>query len=555
MANEGIAEEGDLKGLLRRIEELEGQNAELAAKNVTLRSETTTLRVQSDALTADLEKMRKRLADTDEARPKVTLNQLGSQIRQALGAIEEAGDSPGRYVAKRAEFELKGAFDSEDGELALRLPGLTQQVDPGLLGSLRIEMTGGDTGEVDISDLVLVPTLLGMNETGAEHRLASAGLVVGERTESESVRPTGTIIGQDPAGGSYVPPGTAIDIVAASTGVTVPNVVGRNVEGAALDLRRRDLAVGDIVAREADATAGTVLAQDPKAGSTVERGTAIVLTIAKEKAVQVPEVLGAKFDEAKKLLKSMALRAGPVNQTPSEKPQGTVLDQDPEAGTPVAPNSSVALVTAGPRVQRARPMPDVIGIERLAAVEKLTNAGLAVRAEAEARRGEIIHGTFDTVSSQAPAAGAMTVDSVATIKVVASAHPCTAVRGVGPKAATALRGAKITTVGTMAFASPAVVANALSITTDRATALIAAAGDVNDAGSLEAIDGINRSAALALVEGAGIHRPDDLAEQDPAALARTLQAARRNGIVGSGLTLDRPTVTNWVKAAQQYTVA
>ena len=411
---------GDEKDLLGRIEELEKQNAELAARNVTLRAESATLRVRSDSLGAEVERLRGQLEETDASRPGVTFNQLGGQIRRALTAIEEVGDGPTRYVARSAEFELKGAFDSENEELVLRLPGLTQRVDPGLLGTMRIELTGGDTGEVDLSDLVLVPTLLGMTGSGAGNRLAAAGLAIGQTSERESVKPAGTIIGQDPPGGSYVPPATAIDVVVASDQVTVPDLSGRNVERAAVELVQRGLKVGDIKTRKSELAAGTIVAQAPKAGSRVDRQSAVDLTVADVTAVAVPNVTGRTLENATTALTDIGLDAGPVTQEPSEKRRGTVLNQKPGAGTQVPLGSRIALVTAGPKIQRARPVPDVVGSGRVAAVEALDAAGFTATIEAASRRGGIAPRTFDTVLSQVPGGGVPSADSAATLKIIAA---------------------------------------------------------------------------------------------------------------------------------------
>ncbi len=556
MVTEGrTGREGDNE-LLEKIEELEKQNAELAAKNVTLRAEAKTTSARFDALVAEVERLRGQVEEIDSARPGVTFNQLGSQIRQALSAIEDVdGGGASRYVARSAEFELKGAFDSENDELVLRLPGLTQRVDPGLLGSMRIELSGGDTGEIDVSNLVIVPTLLGMTVPGATNRLSAAGLAVGETSDQESVKPVGTVIAQDPPGGSYVSPDTAIDIVVASDEVTVPDLGGSDVARAARELAARGLALGDVATKESDAESGTILAQQPKAGSTVDRGTAVDVTVAEKPSVAVPNLVELTLDEASARLAASDLEVGPVTQQASEKPRGTVLAQQPSAGTRVAVGSRVALVTAGPLIRRALPVPDVVGRDRVAAVQGLAAGGFSAIVTAAPRRGGIVPGTFDTVASQVPAAGTLSADPAATIKVVAATEPVTAVRGIGRQAGTALRRARITTVGDLAFAAPEMVAETLGIAVERATGFVTAAGDLNDAASLEAIEEVDRAAALALVVGAGVRRPSQLAKQDSAALARTLQAARRRGAVADGITLDRRTVTTWVEAAKRYGAA
>lgn len=284
--------------LSRQVDELEKQNAELAAKNVSLDAEKSQLRAQAESLIAEVEKLRRQVDDAQATRPAVTFNQLGDQLRNALAAVEDTTAGPVRYVTRRAEFELKAAFDTENDELVVRLPGLTEAVDPGLLGTLKLELAGNATGEVDLSDLVLVPTLLGMTEQGAANRLAAAGLAVGGSSERESVQPVGTVVGQDPDGGSYVPADTAVDLVLASDRVTVPDLEGLPLDRAAVELSRRRLTPGTIATRASDEPEGTVVGQRPAAGRKVERGAAVDLTVAEAASVEVPDLGGLTVDEA-----------------------------------------------------------------------------------------------------------------------------------------------------------------------------------------------------------------------------------------------------------------
>ena len=97
-----------------------------------------------------------------------------------------------------------------------------------------------------------------------------------------TARPTHTspaqqVLEQSPTPGAQLEPGTKIDLVyaAASTSVTVPNVVGIELMAAASKLNEAGLLVGSRRYRStADVVSGQVVSQDPNPGATVEKGTA-----------------------------------------------------------------------------------------------------------------------------------------------------------------------------------------------------------------------------------------------------------------------------------------
>jgi beta-lactam-binding protein with PASTA domain len=97
---------------------------------------------------------------------------------------------------------------------------------------------------------------------------------------------------------------------------------------------------------------GTVISQQPAAGTLAKPGSKVVLGVAKSKAsVAVPDLTGKSVPEASAALKQAGLTGTSV-QVPSSKPQGTVIAQSPTAGTKVASGSSVRVnVSKGPATQ------------------------------------------------------------------------------------------------------------------------------------------------------------------------------------------------------------
>jgi resuscitation-promoting factor RpfB len=130
----------------------------------------------------------------------------------------------------------------------------------------------------------------------------------------------------------------------------VPNVEGRSIDVATSELE----AAGLVVRVETKLTnavhPGTVLQQSATAGSLVEVGDTIGLTVAVA-PTKIPNVVGKTLANAKRALKNAGFEVGKVTQQTSSKKKGTVISQSPDAGTSARPGRTVSLVTAKPAPQ------------------------------------------------------------------------------------------------------------------------------------------------------------------------------------------------------------
>src|SRR5262249_55793451 len=94
-----------------------------------------------------------------------------------------------------------------------------------------------------------------------------------------------------------------------------------------------------------NAAPGTVLEQDPAAGTKLVKGKTVKLTVAKEPApVEVPDVSGQTQDEATKTLDAAGFKVR-VEEGPADTPEqeGTVIEQDPAAGDEAKKGSRVTI--------------------------------------------------------------------------------------------------------------------------------------------------------------------------------------------------------------------
>ena len=163
--------------------------------------------------------------------------------------------------------------------------------------------------------------------------------------------------------------------------VTVPNLVGLNINDAKTQIAKAGLTIGTITT-QVDNTkpAGTVLSQDPLPGVKVYSGTPVNLAISTtgDSLITVPNVVGLSVNDAKTQIALAGLTIGTITtQVDNTKPAGTVLSQDPLSGTKVAPKTPVNLVISTTNDSLVV-VPDVRGYETGTAYEILTLSGLDV---------------------------------------------------------------------------------------------------------------------------------------------------------------------------------
>lgn len=180
--------------------------------------------------------------------------------------------------------------------------------------------------------------------------------------EYNSSYPAGTIFQQSPAAGRTVKEQQKITLkVSLGTEyVTLPDVAGSDKASAKQTLT--DLGVSVVTKRETNDSVGegTVIRTDPAAGNQVEGGSTVILYVAKpsvDTSVIVPAVEGLSEGEARSELRALNLVTKVVEQA-SDQPEGTVLSQNPSAGTQTSINGVVVLyVSTGVPETPATPVP------------------------------------------------------------------------------------------------------------------------------------------------------------------------------------------------------
>jgi len=149
--------------------------------------------------------------------------------------------------------------------------------------------------------------------------------------------------------------------------VPAPSVVGLNEREAREQLSAAGL---ELVVQEREPTedypVGTVISQDPSAGSLAQQGDQVyVVVAAPAERVVVPDVLDLPVDRAQALLNEAGLELGEITNEASDTVRaGLVIRQNPPAGKKVSPNAAVALViasseSAGPETPGSATEPDL----------------------------------------------------------------------------------------------------------------------------------------------------------------------------------------------------
>jgi eukaryotic-like serine/threonine-protein kinase len=126
---------------------------------------------------------------------------------------------------------------------------------------------------------VSVPNVEGKQQSAAETELQNAGFNVSVQQDTTSTQSAGTVVNQNPAGGTTVNPGSTITI-SVSGAASVPNVVGLSGQSAQASLQSAGFKVNvQTVAGPANTAPGNVWQQNPNANATVAPGTTVTILV------------------------------------------------------------------------------------------------------------------------------------------------------------------------------------------------------------------------------------------------------------------------------------
>ena len=162
--------------------------------------------------------------------------------------------------------------------------------------------------------------------------------------------PEGTIFQQNPKQGRTVKAGQKVTLKVSlgTQWVTVPDVKTYVSDDAKKTLQDSGLQVVSKYVEDESVAAGTVVYTEPAGGETGEGGSTVNMYIARSKRdnmVSVTSVTGLQVSEGTADLQRQNLVVSVVEQ-PSSEAEGTILNQEPAAGTQVRIRSTVRLYVA-----------------------------------------------------------------------------------------------------------------------------------------------------------------------------------------------------------------
>ncbi len=262
---------------------------------------------------------------------------------------------------------------------------------------------------------VTVPNVVGLTAGQATQTLHNDNLTVGSSSVRTSTTTKGNVLSTDPKAGASVGKNSAVDLVVSGGPnipiVAVPSVQGKQLTQAIALLQAANLGytVHNVTSNQ---SVGTVLNQDPPAGTKIPATRKVTLTVSgTQSEVPVPSVIGQSPASAGSTLTRVGLNVGSQSTACSSQPSGLVSAQNPVSGTNVQPNTSVNLVVSS---GSCASVPGVVGQSQSAATSNIMGAGL------------VANTTFDTscpngaqpgnVDSQSPAANAQ-VNSGSTVNI------------------------------------------------------------------------------------------------------------------------------------------
>ncbi|WP_280465538.1 Stk1 family PASTA domain-containing Ser/Thr kinase [Nocardia brasiliensis] len=262
----------------------------------------------------------------------------GKSSQQAIDALQKAGFS----VASFQKADSKVAT----GNVIATQPLGGSRVDKG--STITVQVSTGPTQ-------VQVPKLDGLTQQEAEAELRKNSLQMDPNVQRKpsSTQEKDKVIGQDPSAGSRVDADRVI-VVTLGSGpepIRVPNVVGQDIEVARPNLV--DSAGFKITIEKVPSSrpVGEVLATSPAGGTTVEKGSTVVVQVSSDQ-IKMPSLTGLTVAQAVDKLQKEGW-TGSQSQI-SQSPQGTfdagsvgrIITQAPAAGGSL-PKSGAVQVGVG----------------------------------------------------------------------------------------------------------------------------------------------------------------------------------------------------------------
>jgi len=262
-------------------------------------------------------------------------------------------------------------------------------------------------------DQATVPRVVGSQEATAQAVLVRAGFKT-DSVVKQSTSPKGQVIGQDPPGGEQADKGSIVTLTISDGpgSVVMPSVAGLSASQAQRRLQNAGFTVRTRKQSSDTVPSGDAIETLPPEGTPVDQGSTVTLVVSSGKAtVEVPAVVGQNVDDARATLRGAGFGVNVTTEESSSTP-GTVLRQDPGAGTKADKGATIALVVA--KAPATTKVPNTVGEDEASSIAEIQGAGFKVSID----RVDVANESEDgTVVSQDPSGGSAPSGSTVTIGV------------------------------------------------------------------------------------------------------------------------------------------
>lgn len=212
------------------------------------------------------------------------------------------------------------------------------------------------------SNKTTVPNVIGMQQADAVQRLSAQGLTSSIVPQS-STAPPGQVIGEAPGAGSQVDKNQLVVLDVSKPPVTTtPTTTAKTTT----------------VTKTTTVAVTTTATQTQPTATQTKTVTQPTATTA-AKSVTMPDVTSQDYTQAVQQLASLGLlpQSYPVS---SSEPQGTVVGQNPSAGSQAQSDVPVRVnVSLGPGTRSSGPLPDLTGLRAKDALVKCAQAKYTCR--------------------------------------------------------------------------------------------------------------------------------------------------------------------------------
>ena len=282
------------------------------------------------------------IEDKDSEVPAVT----GMQLVDAVDALQEKG-----LLAKVDKVDSPMPADT----VVSQNLSAGEKVSKGKVVLLRVSKGGA---------IQPIPDVRGLKFEEGVKRLSEAGFKVDKVTRvTDKLKPSGTIIAQNPASPQQVAANCMVSLLVSSgtSGerffVTVPDLRGQDQESAVAMIEQLGLRLGQTAdAPSTSMPVGSVLTSRPKGGAKVPAGSLVNLTFAREPlASEMTNDVPPPNDQDKE--RAEAVRKVVIKETtPTTIPSKLPVTKEPEAKQP-APAKTEPVKPAAPKTETSASMP------------------------------------------------------------------------------------------------------------------------------------------------------------------------------------------------------